>query len=185
MFESDEERWLTYAEAAQLLGISAAAARMLAKRRGWPRRTPNMYGDRARVLVPVDATVQPRSASYAERSGHVITGDREGPNGRDQVNVRALDQAITALQEQLEIANARASRAERLFDEERQRADRAERHLDEERKRVDELQTALADAVAAERITAAAAAGLRTELERRCQWGLMRRLRWALRRVPG
>jgi hypothetical protein len=84
---------LTYVEAGQLLGISPAAARMLAKRRGWPRRTPNMYGDRARVLVPEDAGVQPRSAPYAERAAHMITPDREGPNGRDRVNVLVLEQA--------------------------------------------------------------------------------------------
>jgi hypothetical protein len=44
MPEADHEHWLTYAEAGQLLGISAAAARMLAKRRGWPRRTPKCTG---------------------------------------------------------------------------------------------------------------------------------------------
>jgi hypothetical protein len=166
MSESDEERWLTYAEAGQLLGISSAAARMLAKRRGWPRRTPNMYGDRARVLVPDDADVQPRSPLYAERSAHVITRDREEPNGGDQVNVRVLEQVIGTLQNQLTIANERVDRSD-------ERADRAERHLeeerrrvDEERRRVDELRTALADAVAAERIAAGEAAALRAELVR-------------------
>jgi hypothetical protein len=74
----------------------------------------------------------------------------------------------------IEAERKRADRAERLFDEERQRADRAEGHLEEERKRVDQLQVALADAVTAERITAGAAAALRTQLalltERRPWW---------------
>jgi hypothetical protein len=52
---------------------------------------------------------------------------------------------------------------------ERGRADRAERHLEDERKMLDELQTALADAVVAQRIA------------RRRSRSLARRLCWALR----
>ena len=138
---------------------SAAAVRMHAKRHGWRRRTSNSYGDRACVLVPAEAAVQPRSALYAERTAHVITHDQEGLNGRDQVNVRVIDQAIETLREQL-------ARAEQRADADRVRAEHAERLLEEERgrvdegrKRVDELRTALADAVAAERIAAGVAAG--------------------------
>ena len=107
MPEADHERWLTYAEAGQLLGISGAAARMLAKRRGWPRRTPNMHGDRARVLVPDGADVQSRAASIAVHTAHVITSDQGSPNGPDQVNVRVIEQAITALREALTAERAR------------------------------------------------------------------------------
>jgi hypothetical protein len=46
--------------------------------------------------------------------------------------------------------------------------------LEHERRRAD-------DAVAAERIAAGEAAALRAELDRRRDWGLLRRLRWALR----
>jgi hypothetical protein len=67
-----------------------------------------MYGDRARVLVPDDADVQPQSGLFRERTPHVIALDQKGPNGRDQVHVRVFEQAITALQEQLTIANERA-----------------------------------------------------------------------------
>jgi hypothetical protein len=56
----------------------------------------------------------------------------------------------------------------------RQRLDRAEYQ-------VGELRTELADAVAAERIAAGEAAGLREEVDRRRRWGLVRRLRWAIR----
>src|SRR3954463_1997593 len=48
------ERWLTYAEVGKLLGISVGAARQMARRHKWPRRTPNEYGAVARVLVPQD-----------------------------------------------------------------------------------------------------------------------------------
>jgi uncharacterized coiled-coil DUF342 family protein len=77
-----------------------------------------------------------------------------------------MESALEALREQL-------AKAEQRADADRSRADRAEGHLeeerrrvDEERKRVDQLQGALADAVAAERIASGAAAGLRTEIER-------------------
>jgi hypothetical protein len=32
----------------------------IARRRGWPRRTPNAYGGLAGILVPDDASVRPR-----------------------------------------------------------------------------------------------------------------------------
>src|SRR5918997_388818 len=67
--QSNQERWVTYAQAGELLGISTQAARMLAKRRGWARRTPNAYGDRALVLLPTDTVVQPRMALSAEHTG--------------------------------------------------------------------------------------------------------------------
>jgi predicted nucleic acid-binding Zn-ribbon protein len=62
-----------------------------------------------------------------------------------------FEQAITALQEQLE--------------RERSRVDRAESHLEEARGRLDQLQAALGDAIAAERIAAGEASALRAELD--------------------
>src|SRR4051812_18275843 len=110
MPDGDQQRWLTYAEAGELLGISAQAARMLAKRRGWARRTPNAYGDRARVFVSPDTVVQPRAGLDAVRSGNVITSERGTPNGHDQVNVQPLEQAIELLREQLGIGPCRRTR---------------------------------------------------------------------------
>jgi hypothetical protein len=81
------------------------------------------------------------------------------PNGHDRTHVRALVQALDSLREQLTKAEQRADRAERHLQKERGR-------VDEERKRVDQLQAALADAVAAERIASGVAAGLRAEIER-------------------
>jgi hypothetical protein len=161
MSEPATERWLTYAEIGELFGITSSAARMLAKRRGWPRRTPNMYGDRARVLVPDDAVVQPRAASSDEHTAQVIGSDQPSANGHDQVRERAIERAITALCEQLE--------------HERRRADDA---VAVERA----LRGALDDAVAAERIASQEATALRAELDRRREWSRWRGLRWALGR---
>jgi hypothetical protein len=63
MPEPEHERWLTYAELGKLLGITPPAARMHAKRRGWPRRSPNAIGARATVLLPADAVVHPRATA--------------------------------------------------------------------------------------------------------------------------
>ena len=54
MTESGDERWLTYAEAGELLGISGEAVRAMARRNHWPRRTPNKPGGHAQVLMPAD-----------------------------------------------------------------------------------------------------------------------------------
>jgi hypothetical protein len=164
MLEPEEGSWLTYAEAGQLLGITPAAARMHAKRRGWAHRTPNMYGDRARVLVPAGASVQPRTASYPEPISHDQAGAEQPRSGEPQ----AFTMAITALHQQLE--------------RERDRVDRAERLLEEERHRVEAMQVALADALAATRIAAGEASALRAERDARRSQGLLRRLREALKR---
>src|SRR5256885_2381339 len=126
MLESDHGRWLTYADAGEVLGITAQAARMLAKRRGWARRTPNAYGDRALVQVPDDAVVQPRSASNADRTASAITSDHPPLNGHDHPNIRPLEQAIEALTAQLTIANQRAADDSARAERERQRAEGAE-----------------------------------------------------------
>jgi len=193
MLESDQDRWLTYAEAGALLGISAQAGRMLAKRRGWERRTPNAYGDRAQVLVPAEAIVRPRSASFGVRTGSVITSDQSSPNGHDHPNVQVFEQAIGVLRDQLGAANRRADRAEEKADrlqaelvelrvsersaadlaeyatgeaaDLRQRLDAAEQRAGEERARADQGERQLA-AVEGELIAARVeTAGLRCRLE--------------------
>jgi hypothetical protein len=67
--------------------------------------------------------------------------------------------AFALLARQLEREQDRVERAERRLEEER-------RLLEAERQRSAELRTALADAVAAERIAAGDAVGLRAEVER-------------------
>src|SRR4051794_28825646 len=70
MAKSEEGRWLTYEELANELGCTVGAARILAVRRKYPRRIPNAYGERTRVLVP-EKLQAPR-----HRRGHV--GDTYG-----------------------------------------------------------------------------------------------------------
>src|SRR4051812_20997340 len=49
-----EGRWLTYTDAAQLLGISSEELRSLARRHRWDRRSSNAVGGHSWVLVPAD-----------------------------------------------------------------------------------------------------------------------------------
>jgi hypothetical protein len=90
MPDSDEGHWVTYAEAGQMLGISSEAARQMARRRKWPRRTPNEYGALAQVLMPPDAVpVRERPASngvHDDANGVQIeaergTGEAQPPAG--------------------------------------------------------------------------------------------------------
>src|SRR3954454_7009041 len=172
MFESDQsiqERWVTYAQAGEMLGISTQAARMLAKRRGWARRTPNAYGDRALVLLPSDMAVQPHTALSAEHTGYTTRSDADQPIASDQVNVQPFANAIEALREQLGIAhrqveeaNARANRAELRADNERRRADEDRARAEQQ---IETLQKELSESRIAEQLATAEAADLRPRLD--------------------
>ena len=109
--DSDRERWLTYAEVGELLGITSAAARMLAKRRGWARHTPNAYGDRARVLVPADAVAGSRSRSALNGELH---GEQRAPSvAIDMLNMirEMLGEIVTPLATQLDHERRRTDEA--------------------------------------------------------------------------
>ena len=157
MLDQDQGRWLTYAEAGQQLGISPEAVRQLARRRGWPRRTPNAYGGLATILVPDDAPVRPRpgvDGGYERGTpGQPVTGLIRPDNSSvraseppDMIRLirEIMEGLVTPLREQL--------------DRERDRADRAELRAEELR-----------------------AAGLRAQIDRRRSMGLLRRLRDALK----
>jgi hypothetical protein len=145
--DGEAGRWLTYAEAGQALGgISPEAARQLARRRNWPRRTPNAYGDKAMVLVPDETAADgPRRTAVIRATTH----DRA--DGRDRPDVHAMLETIRMLREAADTANARLDAAA----EER-------RQLGEERR---ELLTALADARTAAMISGSEAAALRAQFE--------------------
>ena len=170
--------WLTYKQAAERIGISAEAIRALARRRGWSRRSPNEIGGAARVLLPpgVDRRLRPGESTGMTAVDQVLTVGRP-----------TVDSPVT--REGGELAVDVAGLRERIVDKDsviadlRHRLDVADRRLDaaaEDHRRIDELRVALADAVAAERIAAGEAAALRTEADRRSNWGMLRCWRWAL-----
>jgi hypothetical protein len=165
-------RRMTYAELAAVRGISATSAERLVRRRRWPRQAGN--DGVVRVLVPLEeARDRGKSAASGvppDKEVDVRTSALTSPliSAPDiPRTVRTLESAIEALREQL-------TKADQREEAERGRTERAERHLEE-------LRGALADAVAAERIAAGEAAGLRAQAEERRAWGLPQRIRWALR----
>jgi hypothetical protein len=133
MDETAEGRWLSYAEAGKVLGVTPQAVRMLVRRHGWARRIPNAYGERALVLVPDEVIARHRAASDGVRMGSAPAREQPPANGHEHPEPdrreRLFERALEALTEQLTLANKRADRAEQERDQERARADQAERRL--------------------------------------------------------
>ena len=188
--DDTQGEWLTYRQAGERLGVSPEAVRSLARRRGWSRQTPNDIGGVARVLLPTGADRRSRPDATVGATGsdrRVLDGRPSGDSLIASSNNHPGDHPGDRAGELVvEIAGLR----ERIADKDsviadlRHRLDVADRRLDEaagERRRVDELRTALADAVAAERIAAGEASALRADADRRRRWRLLRRLYWALR----
>jgi hypothetical protein len=160
------ERWLTYTEAADLLGISPEAVRQRARRYKWPRRTPNEHGAVARVLVPDDnqgtdrPSDRPRPALNGGQPGYDRGTGEAQPPGHDHP-VTSPDIART-VRETVELLVAPLI---------------ANQHADRADQEVRDVRQQLGDALTAERIARDEAAGLRAELDARKQWGLWRRVR--------
>ena len=129
-------RWMTYDELAAMRGIKRIGAVRLVQRYKWRRQAGN--DGRARVLVPRDA-LQPVRGTDA---GTTLAGA-----------LAALEDAVSGLREQLDVANARAERVEADRADERLRTEAviaAERgRADDLRDRLIAMQEQLADAHAA------------------------------------
>jgi hypothetical protein len=116
------ERWVSFADLAAQRGISRAAASKLVRRHGWRRQTDNQ----GRVLILVPETALDRRAVRPSPSNDAMT-DR--PTVDADVShiaegaLAALEDAVSGLRDQLEVANARAERAEADRSDERLRAD--------------------------------------------------------------
>ena len=150
MGEDDTKSWLTYRELGAALGVQPNAARMHAHRRGWPKRASNRVGEPTRTLVP-DSTVVRDCATYNEP---VFDAPSDGPaqahtDPHTKANVQAHIEAHGLSPELIERA------VETLCD-----------MVGGSSLRLEELEKRLADAVAAERIAANEASGLRAELDR-------------------
>jgi hypothetical protein len=142
------EEWLTYLELGERLGITASAARMHARRRGWQRRAPNAIGGQAHVLVPEIVDVHPRATAVQRTHDVQMSAEANGLNGADRANNdqvhEALCAAVAAFSDALAAERERVSRGEQ---------------------RIEQLFAELTDARAAERISAESAAGLRHQLD--------------------
>ena len=169
-------RRMTYAELAEARGITTGSAEQLARRRRWPRQLGN--DGMVRVTVPLgEDHVIPRHKGPMKVPD---IGEGEGdmtPPDIGEVIGQAVREAVAPLAAQLEQERGRADRLWLELLEARvseRMAERVAAEAVELRKRAD-------DATTAERVARAEADGLRAELGARREWGLRRRLRWALR----
>jgi hypothetical protein len=132
-------RWLTYAEFAQARGISKASAIRMVNRRGWQRRPGN--DGTARILVPTEALSPPQSQG-GRRGGQTAPDAREDA-GEDAGDGNALlAGALTALEDALGAANARADEALKRADVAVALADRTLAQLADAGARADRAETA-------------------------------------------
>ena len=203
-------RWMTYDELAAMRGIKRIGAVRLVQRYKWRRQAGN--DGRARVLVPHDA-LQPVRGTDAGTNApiHVTPTSAGSAAGNDagtmlEGALAALEDAVAALREQLDVANARAERAESAITTERAKSDALRQQLVRADARSDELRTeaaalhervealqagqdmmldmharALAEAQEQLERVREAAEGLREREQERRARGLLARLRAAVR----
>jgi len=128
--DTDGIRWVSYAELAELRGISKRSAARMAFRHGWARQKGN--DGSARVAVPM-ADLEPKAAATdgtmdGEASG-TIDGAIPGAGNGISKAISVLEAAVTELRE-------RAERDEAEIERERARADAAEAELRTAREKV-------------------------------------------------
>jgi len=162
---TSDDHWLTYIEAAKLLGISPEAVRAIARRQKWPRQSANAVGRAVRILVPADrlrpvitngqaysgqwarpvtanGRLDSKPQSHSDLTGY---GQRAQPvtTGHDQW----ADDLLSAVREMAETfmgpAREQIADLKMQLTTERERADRAEGQVREAEGRVRELQDKL------------------------------------------
>lgn len=118
----DGSRRMTYAELADVRGISVTSAERLVRRRRWGRQVGN--DGVVRVLVPLTEARKPRKTKAPDKDLSALGQSRMSPQISSQTSgadiredsdaaIRPLASAVEALREQLTIANDRAEAAER------------------------------------------------------------------------
>ena len=122
MGDAEDGRWMTFAELAAAREISKASASRLVRRHGWRRQRDNQ--GTVRILVPPGAE---------RRSDHRVPdspADSPPVGPSDKVSlVRALQDTVALLREQLAKAEARADQAEAELRHERETARRTAEQL--------------------------------------------------------
>jgi hypothetical protein len=174
MDNTQDGRWLTYAELATIRGINRASAVKLVQRERWRRSSGNDRSRTVRVLVPPDWLAPAKERPPA--SGDVPAMFGEYP--------RLLAAAETRADEAHKRAEAALALAERTLTQladANARTDRAEDATDALRRHVTAIQAELDAARAEAQEAAGAVATLRqVEVERKAR-GLLARLRAAWR----
>ena len=122
-------RRMTYAEIADIRGISVTSAMRLVRRKHWPRQTGN--DGVVRILVPLPAAgdrQQRRAVARGQASADKSNVRRERSRISDRTSapdkrrtIEALENAMATLREQLARSEARADKLQAELTEERRR----------------------------------------------------------------
>jgi hypothetical protein len=123
----DDDRWFTYVDAAERLGISPEAVRAICRREKWPRRRPNKIGEPVHVLVPENRLANGPPTVVA--SGQSDDDQRSGAvtaNGHDRGYDRGLSDVVRLFEGQLDALRRESGMQ---IDRERARADAAEHRI--------------------------------------------------------
>lgn len=128
------DRWLTYADAAALLGMTVDSLRHKARRECWGKRLGNE--GKALVLVPLDA-VPPPGETPGETPGDALPSRparRQDPHQDDQVahhlaRIAELERRVGELGADLALARGEVDRERGERHGERERADRVTSEL--------------------------------------------------------
>jgi hypothetical protein len=128
------ERWLTYQQAGEALGMSAEAVRQRARRLGW-RTQPGNEG-RTLVLLPDGTAVRPRVRLIVQTPEQAVQTAGQPPV-QPAVQTGDANGLAEVLRGQLERERERADKAEGQAAAERVRAERAETEAAEQRSRAD------------------------------------------------
>jgi hypothetical protein len=160
MQDNDSDtRWLSYDELAEARGIDRQSANRLVARKGWLRRKTNE--GKVRIEVPAAYLL-----SAPDKSGdngpeqQDVSGDKPALEPDKNGTIKALETALTELQEQLGRERSRTDRAEAAADHERRARELDRQAAAEDRARFAEdradlegqiqaLQVSLAEALAA------------------------------------
>src|SRR5690242_19405212 len=93
------DRWLTYIEASELLGISPEAVRALSRRQKWPRRRANAVGQPVHIIVP------PERLRKVAANGQSDIGQWPQPSAASGQSDTTNGQSSTGQWPQLGVAN--------------------------------------------------------------------------------
>jgi hypothetical protein len=172
------ERWLTYAAAGELLGMTPEAVRHLARRRRW-RTQPGNDGKRL-ILLPDDPGVRQRVHTPDQPAVHTPV---QSPVQFGEVD--ALRELVAELRGQLTKAEAQVVEVQQAQEADRERHTqdiawhRAE--LDRARQAVEAVQRKLAAAEAEMAVASHERDALRAAETERAAWSWRRRMMWAVR----
>lgn len=132
------DRWLTYPDAAALLGMTPESVRQRARREHWGKKLNNE--GKALVLVPVDAAASPPGEAPATPpASRPVKHPEPHPVELLQARIKELEARIVEMRGDVDTARADRDQERQERHAERERADQAHIRADEAHARADRI----------------------------------------------